>query len=148
MVYWARKPCQLSMPLVSRSSCPERRHVILDKAPIQPCPLLCLPLAQTPLPVSFPLSVWPVIPDRLDRLPARNPSPQPTRTQFSALLLSLCSTLRHNSGSLEGCEGPQKKDSTMPWSSLHHSCSSHSVDGSENAALNCVSILLREQLKL
>lgn len=146
-VHWARKPCQLSMLLVSRSSCPKQLHVILDKVPMQPCPLRCLPLAQTPLPVSFPLPVWPVITDRLDA--SQHAIPHPSQPGlFLALLLSLCSTLRHNIHWLEGCQGPQKKDRTMPRSALPYSCLSHSVDGSENAALNCVSILLREQLKL
>lgn len=92
------------MPLVSRSWSLQRLDEILDKVPIQPCPRHGLSLAQTPLPVSLPLSVWPVIPDRLDT--SQHAIPHPSQPGlFSALLLSLCSTLRHNTGWLEDCEG-------------------------------------------
>lgn len=50
-------PCQLSVPLMSRSWGPRWLDLILDKAPIQPCPRHGLPLAQTTLPFSSPPSV-------------------------------------------------------------------------------------------
>lgn len=81
-------PCQLSMPLVSRSWRLQRQDELSDKVPTQACPRHGLFLAQTPLPVSLPPTVWPVIPDRLDTSQhAIPPLSQPGL--FSALLLSL-----------------------------------------------------------
>lgn len=143
MVCWASKwPLFLSMPLVSRSWSLQRRDMISDKVPIQPCPRHGLPLAQAPLPVAFPFSVWPVIPDRLDI--SQHAIPHPSQPGlFSTLLLSLCSKLRHNTGWLEGCGGLLKRTEQCQ-AVLSHSHSSHSLEGSENAAQHCVSILLQE----
>lgn len=121
-------PCQLSMLLVSRSWSLQRLDEILDKVPIQPCPRHGLSLAQTPLPVSLPLSVWPVIPDRLDT--SQHAIPHPSQPGlFSALLLSLCSTLRHNTGWLEDCEGllrmTEQFQAVLSLSLLQSSCESN-----------------------
>lgn len=54
------------------------------------------------------LSVWPVIPDRLDT--SQHAILHPSQPGlFLAFLLSLCSTLRHNTGWLEGSGGLVKR---------------------------------------
>lgn len=123
-----RSPCQLSMPLVSRSWSLQRLDEISDKVPIQPCPGHGLPLAQTALPVSFPLSVWPVIPDCLDT--SQHAIPHPSQPGlFSAPLLSLCSNTASQHWLAGGLWRATEEDRTIPGSSLSYSHSSHLLEG-------------------
>ncbi len=129
-----RSPCQLSMLLASRSLSLQRLDEILDKVPIQPCPRHGLPL-----PVFFPLSVWPVIPDCLDT--SQHAIPHPSQPGLFSLL-----NIASQHWLAGGLWRATEKDRTMPGSFLSRSHSSHSRPDIENAAQLALSILLREQL--